>query len=67
VDYSFFGLKDETIRMAPREAMQFGKSLQRILQPIVDTTWTMGQYSFYRIWLYLDGFYTTSGSTSTIS
>jgi hypothetical protein len=62
VDYSFFGLNDETVRMAPREAMQFGKALQRILQTIVDANPDHGPVQlikvdisdgFYRIWLNL--------------
>jgi hypothetical protein len=36
VNYSFFGLNDDTVKMAPRDAMQFGKALERILQAIVD-------------------------------
>jgi hypothetical protein len=65
VDYSLFqGLKDETIKMAPREAMQFGKALERILerilQAIVDANPKHGPVhlikvdiadGFYRIWL----------------
>jgi hypothetical protein len=60
VDYSFQGLNDETIKMAPREAMQFGKALERILQSIVDANPDHGPVQlikvdiadgFYRIWL----------------
>jgi hypothetical protein len=36
VDYSFHSLNDETIKMAPREVMQFDKAIERILQAIVD-------------------------------
>jgi hypothetical protein len=35
-DYSFFDLNDRTIKLAPTEAMQFGKVLERCLQTIVD-------------------------------
>jgi hypothetical protein len=31
VDYSFFGVNAETVKLAPREAMQFGKALEQIL------------------------------------
>jgi hypothetical protein len=60
VDCSFQGLNDETIKMAPREAMQFGKALKRILQAIVDANLKHGPVhlikvdiagGFYRIWL----------------
>ena len=60
VDYSFFGLNEETIKMAPKDAMQFGKALQRILQALVDANPKFGPVhlfkvdiadGFYRIWL----------------
>jgi hypothetical protein len=62
VDYTFFLLNDESIKMAPREAMQFGKALHRILQAIADADPVHGPVhlvkvdiadSFYRIWLNL--------------
>jgi hypothetical protein len=60
VDYSFQGLNNETIKMAPREAMQFSKALERILQATVDANPKHGPVQlikvdlgdgFYRIWL----------------
>jgi hypothetical protein len=60
VDYSFFGVNDETAKLAPREAMQFGKALERILRQIVESNPTHGPVyllkidiadGFYRIWL----------------
>ena len=60
VDYSFFGLNDDTVKMAPQDAMQFGKALQRILQALVDANPKYGPVhlfkvdiadGFYRIWL----------------
>jgi hypothetical protein len=62
VDYSFFDLNDETIKLAPREAMQFGKALERCLQAIVDANPDHGPVhmikvdiadGFYRIWLHV--------------
>jgi hypothetical protein len=38
VDYSFFGVNDETVRLTPDKAMQFGKVLQCIMQDIVGAT-----------------------------
>lgn len=35
VDYSFSGVNEETARMAPPEAMQFGRALRRILSKLV--------------------------------
>ena len=34
VDYSFYGLNQDTIRLTPTEAMQFGRALERILHRI---------------------------------
>jgi hypothetical protein len=60
----FFGLNDETVRMAPQVAMQFGKALQRILQTIIDAKPDHRPVQlikvditddFYRIWLNLHG------------
>jgi hypothetical protein len=60
VDYSFFGVNDETVKLAPREAMQFGKALERILRNIVEADPSHGPVyllkidiadGFYRIWL----------------
>jgi hypothetical protein len=35
VDYSFSGLNHETLKLSPREAMQFGRVLERIMTQIV--------------------------------
>jgi hypothetical protein len=35
IDYSFYHINDDTVLMAPPEAMQFGKALWRILSAIV--------------------------------
>jgi hypothetical protein len=35
VDYTFFGLNDDTVPIAPRDAMQFGNALFRLLCHIV--------------------------------
>ena len=60
VDYSYFGVNDETCKMAPRDSMQFGKALHRILQALVDANPMHGPVhllkvdiadGFYRIWL----------------
>jgi hypothetical protein len=46
VDYSFFHLNIETIKLAPWKAMQFGKALRRIHQATVDTILCMGQSTY---------------------
>ena len=35
VDYSFHGVNDDTCRLAPGEAMRFGKAFQRLIESIV--------------------------------
>ena len=35
VDYTFFGVNDETLPLTAPESMQFGKTLQRVFQAIV--------------------------------
>jgi hypothetical protein len=62
VDYTFGGLNAETLKLAPPEAMQFGKALERILRTIVEANPRFGPVQlikvdiadgFYRIWLNL--------------
>ena len=60
VDYSFSGVNEDTVPMAPKDAIQFGRALQRVLAKIVhaDPRYGPVQLSkidiadrFYRIWL----------------
>ena len=60
VDYTFNGINADTLRLAPTEAMQFGKALQRILQAILHADPRFGPVylikvdianGFYRVWL----------------
>ena len=60
VDYSFSGVNDDTIPLAPRESIQFGRALQRLLQTIVQADPKCGPVylpkidiadGFYRVWL----------------
>jgi hypothetical protein len=62
VDYSCFDINRETLKLAPKEAMQFGKALERILAQIVAANPEHGPVhmikvdiadGFYRIWLNL--------------
>ena len=59
-DYSFFGIKDDTVPLAPPEAMQFGQTLKRLLQRIHLANDIFGPVymskidlsdGFYRLWL----------------
>jgi hypothetical protein len=60
VDYSFSGVNEATIPLAPKEAMQFGRALQRVIQKIVNADPRYGPTylakidiadGFYRVWL----------------
>ncbi|KAI2499709.1 hypothetical protein MHU86_14790 [Fragilaria crotonensis] len=60
VDYSFSTVNDETIALAPKEAMQFGRALQRIIQTVVESDPRYGPVylakidiadGFYRVWV----------------
>jgi hypothetical protein len=63
VDYSFYGLNDETLRLSPRKAMQFGQALERIICLTVNANPKFGPVNFikidlangfYRVWLKTD-------------
>lgn len=56
VDYTFSGVNDETARLAPPEAMQFGKALQRVLDKIVHADPAYGPVYLAKIDI-ADGFY----------
>ena len=60
VDYTFSGVNGDTVRLAPKEAMQFGRALQRVLTQIVHADPRYGPPKlakidiadgFYRVWL----------------
>ena len=62
MDYSFYGVNDETCRLAPEEAMQFGQAFQSLLEAIVNANPAFGPVhlckidiadGFYRVWLCL--------------
>jgi hypothetical protein len=56
VDYSFSGVNDDTVPLSPREAMQFGRALERIIAHIVHSDPTYGPVQFLKIDI-ADGFY----------
>jgi hypothetical protein len=56
VDYTFSGVNDETARLAPPEAMQFGKALQRVLDKVVHADPVYGPVALAKIDI-ADGFY----------
>ena len=60
VDYTFSNINAETVPLAPKEAMQFGRALQRIFKSIVHSNPRYGPVhlakidiadGFYRVWL----------------
>lgn len=55
-DYSFFGVNADTVPLAPKEAMQFGKALPRILRQILDANPKFGPVYLSKIDI-ADGFY----------
>ena len=56
VDYSFYDLNAETLKLSPPEAMQFGRALERIITQVVRADPRYGPVRFIKIDL-ADGFY----------
>jgi hypothetical protein len=56
VDYSFFDVNDETVRLAPDEAMQFGIALERVMRDIVEANPKYGPVYLMKVDI-ADGFY----------
>lgn len=56
MDYTFSGVNDDTARLAPKEAMQFGRALQRVLTQIVHADPRYGPPKLARIDI-ADGIY----------
>ena len=60
MDYSFSAVNAETVPLAPSEAMQFGRALQRVMTRVVQAERRYGHVylakidiadGFYRVWL----------------
>ena len=60
VDFTFSGVNQDTVPLAPREAMQFGRALQRVCRKIVRANPRYGPVhmakidiadGFYRVWV----------------
>ena len=56
VDYSYYGLNDNTVNLAPREAMQFGRTLERLMDKIVHADKRHGPVHLIKVDI-ADGFY----------
>ena len=48
-DYSFYGINADTLPMAPRESMQFGKVHERLLSVLLCTNPRLGAAYMYKI------------------
>jgi hypothetical protein len=60
IDYSFYNVNEDTAPIAPREPMQFGRALHRILRSLLEGNPIFGHVylckvdiadGFYRVWL----------------
>ena len=56
VDYSFSGVNADTVPLAPHEAMQFGRALERIIRLVVLSNPRFGPVQFLKLDI-ADGFY----------
>jgi hypothetical protein len=56
VDYSFWGLNYDTLKLSHQEAMQFGQALERIIAKVVLVDPRYGPVKFIKIDI-ADGFY----------
>ena len=56
VDYTFSGINDDTVPLAPAEAMQFGRALERIIAQVVHNNPRFGPVHFIKLDI-ADGFY----------
>jgi hypothetical protein len=65
VDYTYFGLNQETVPLAPAESMQFGRALNRVLQRIVTDDPRHGPVYLCKVDI-ADGFYRLHLATRNI-
>jgi len=56
VDYTFSGINHDTLPLSPREAMQFGRALDRIISQVVHADPRFGPVRFIKLDI-ADGFY----------
>ena len=56
VDYTFSGVNTDTVGLAPHEAMQFGRTLERLLSQVVHANPRFGPVHFFKLDI-ADGFY----------
>jgi hypothetical protein len=66
VDYSFYGVNDDTLKLGPADAMQFGKVIKRLLDAAVRANPKFGPLRQYKVDI-SDCFYWITLSTSQAS
>ena len=66
VDYTFWGINDDTVPLAPAESMQFGRALERILRKIRRANRRFGPTYMIKVDI-ADGFYRLFVSAPTIA
>ena len=64
VDYTFWGINEETVPLAPSESMQFGRALERVLRKIRRANRRYGPTFMIKVDI-ADGFYRLFVSTQT--
>ena len=66
VDYTFWGINDDTVPLAPSESMQFGRAFERILHKIRRANRRFGPTYMIKVDI-ADGFYRLFVSAPTIA
>ena len=66
VDYTFWGINDDTVSLAPAEAMQFGRALERVLHRIRRANRRFGPTYMIKVDI-ADGFYRLFVSAPTVA
>jgi hypothetical protein len=65
VDYSFYGINADTVKLAPSDSMQFGKANERLWKIMMEANPKFGPLFMYKIDI-SDGFYRVPLSTSGV-
>ena len=64
MDYTFCGVNDDTVTLAPSESMQFGRALERVLRKIRNANRRFGPTYMIKVDI-ADGFYRLFVAAST--
>jgi hypothetical protein len=65
VDYSFYDINKDTLKMAPEQSMQFGKAIERLMQGLTRANPKFGDNNLYKVDI-SDGFYRVPLALSSI-